>query len=127
MEEKGYLEAHHLQDMFSMLRENDLIWSFYEWNYLRGDKPRPFDLLYWNADSTRLPKAMLLWYLEEVYLRNKLREPGGLEMDGVKIDFVETDNLFKRRDPVRPLPWRRRRYCRGCSGAACGNRLPEIF
>ncbi len=87
MEEKGYLEAHHLQDMFSMLRENDLIWSFYEANYLRGDKPRPFDLLYWNADSTRLPKAMLLWYLEEVYLRNKLREPGGLEMDGMKIDI----------------------------------------
>jgi polyhydroxyalkanoate synthase len=87
MEEKGYLEAHHLQDMFSMLRENDLIWSFYEANYLRGDKPRPFDLLYWNSDSTRLPKAMLLWYLEEVYLRNKLRTPGGLEMDGVKIDI----------------------------------------
>jgi polyhydroxyalkanoate synthase len=87
MEEKGYLEAHHLQDMFSMLRENDLIWSFFEANYLRGDKPRPFDLLYWNADSTRLPKAMLLWYLEEVYLRNKLREPGGLEMNGAKIDI----------------------------------------
>jgi polyhydroxyalkanoate synthase len=60
MEEKGYLEAHHLQDMFSMLRENDLIWSFYEANYLQGKKPRPFDLLYWNSDSTRLPKAMLL-------------------------------------------------------------------
>lgn len=87
MEEKGYLEAHHLQDMFSMLRENDLIWSFYEANYLSGDKPRPFDLLFWNADSTRLPKAMLLWYLEEVYLQNKLRQPGGLEMDGVKIDI----------------------------------------
>ena len=87
MEEKGYLEAYHLQDMFSMLRENDLIWSFFEANYLRGDKPRPFDLLYWNSDSTRLPKAMLLWYLEEVYLRNKLRQPGGLEMDGVKIDI----------------------------------------
>ncbi|TDL90846.1 PHA/PHB synthase family protein [Meridianimarinicoccus aquatilis] len=89
MEEKGYLEAYHLQDMFSMLRENDLIWSFYEANYLRGDKPRPFDLLFWNADSTRLPKAMLLWYLEEVYLRNKLREPGGLEMNGAKIDITK--------------------------------------
>jgi polyhydroxyalkanoate synthase len=87
MEETGYLESHHLQDMFSMLRENDLIWSFFEANYLRGDKPRPFDLLFWNADATRLPKAMLLWYLEEVYLRNKLRQPGGLEMDGIKIDI----------------------------------------
>ncbi len=87
MEEKGYLDAHHLQDMFSMLRENDLIWSFYEANYLQGKKARPFDLLYWNSDSTRLPKAMLLWYLEQVYLENKLCEPGGLEMDGQKIDI----------------------------------------
>lgn len=87
MAEKGYLEAHHLQDMFSMLRENDLIWSFYESNYLRGTKPRAFDLLYWNSDSTRLPSAMLLWYLEEIYLQNKLRQPGGLEMNGVKIDI----------------------------------------
>jgi polyhydroxyalkanoate synthase len=106
MDEKGYLEAHHLQDMFSMLRENDLIWSFYEANYLRGDKPRPFDLLYWNADSTRLPKAMLLWYLEEVYLRNKLREPGGLEMDGLKIDITKIQApmfiLATRDDHIAP-------------------------
>ena len=106
MEEKGYLEAHHLQDMFSMLRENDLIWSFYEANYLRGDKPRPFDLLYWNADSTRLPKAMLLWYLEEVYLQNKLRQPGGLEMDGVKIDISKIEPpmfvLATRDDHIAP-------------------------
>lgn len=106
MEEKGYLEAHHLQDMFSMLRENDLIWSFFEANYLRGDKPRPFDLLYWNADSTRLPKAMLLWYLEEVYLRNKLRQPGGLEMDGVKIDISKIETpmfvLATRDDHIAP-------------------------
>ncbi|WP_425092314.1 PHA/PHB synthase family protein [Tropicimonas sp. S265A] len=87
MEEKGYLESYHLQDMFSMLRENDLIWSFFEANYLRGKKPRAFDLLYWNSDATRLPKAMLLWYLEEIYLKNKLCEAGGLEMDGQKIDI----------------------------------------
>ncbi|MEM9247186.1 MAG: class I poly(R)-hydroxyalkanoic acid synthase [Pseudomonadota bacterium] len=107
MEEKGYLEAHHLQDMFSMLRENDLIWSFYEANYLRGDKPRPFDLLYWNADATRLPKAMLLWYLEEVYLRNKLREPGGLEMDGVKIDIskIETPMFVLATQDDHIAPW----------------------
>ncbi|WP_171181521.1 alpha/beta hydrolase [Ruegeria sp. HKCCD8929] len=87
--EKGYLEAHHLQDMFSMLRENDLIWSFYEANYLRGRKPRPFDLLFWNSDSTRLPAAMLLWYLEKIYLENRLRQPGGLEMNGVSIDITK--------------------------------------
>lgn len=87
MKDKGYLEAYHLQDMFSMLRENDLIWSFFEANYLRGRKPRAFDLLFWNSDSTRLPAAMLLWYLKEVYLENRLRKPGGLEMNGVKIDL----------------------------------------
>ncbi|MEX0280115.1 MAG: PHA/PHB synthase family protein [Arenibacterium sp.] len=108
LEAKGYLEAYHLQDMFSMLRENDLIWSFFEANYLRGTKPRPFDLLYWNADSTRLPKAMLLWYLEEVYLRNQLREPGGLEMDGVKNDISKIEVpmfvLATQEDHIAPWP-----------------------
>ncbi|PWJ21642.1 PHA/PHB synthase family protein [Jannaschia seohaensis] len=108
MEEKGYLDAHHLQDMFSMLRENDLIWSFYDANYLRGDKPRPFDLLYWNSDSTRLPKAMLLWYLEEIYLRNKLRQPGGLEMDGVKIDIskIKPPLFVLATEDDHIAPWR---------------------
>ncbi|WP_424966224.1 PHA/PHB synthase family protein [Dinoroseobacter sp. S375] len=107
MEEKGYLESHHLQDMFSMLRENDLIWSFYEANYLQGNKPRPFDLLYWNSDSTRLPKAMLLWYLKEVYLENKLRQPGGLEMDGQKIDVskVETPVFVLATIDDHIAPW----------------------
>lgn len=89
MDEKGYLEAHHLQDMFSMLREKDLIWSFVEANYLRGEKPRAFDLLSWNSDSTRLPSAMLLWYLEQVYLQNGLREPGALTLKGVEIDITK--------------------------------------
>ncbi|MBU2994408.1 class I poly(R)-hydroxyalkanoic acid synthase [Octadecabacter sp. 1_MG-2023] len=87
--EKGYLDAHHLQDMFSMLREKDLIWSFVEANYLRGQKPRAFDLLSWNSDSTRLPAAMLLWYLEKVYLENGLRKPNALELKGVKIDITK--------------------------------------
>ncbi len=108
MEEKGYLEAHHLQDMFSMLRENDLIWSFFEANYLRGDKPRAFDLLFWNSDATRLPSAMLLWYLSEVYLKNQLRKPGGLDMNGVKIDVstvtVPTFVLATVDDHI--APWR---------------------
>ena len=89
MAEKGYLDAHHLQDMFSMLREKDLIWSFVEANYLRGKKPRAFDLLSWNSDSTRLPSAMLLWYLEKVYLQNGLRKPGALELKGVTIDITK--------------------------------------
>lgn len=89
MAEKGYLDAHHLQDMFSMLREKDLIWSFVEANYLRGQKPRAFDLLSWNSDSTRLPSAMLLWYLEKVYLKNGLRKPNALELKGVKVDITK--------------------------------------
>ena len=108
MKDKGYLEAHHLQDMFSMLREKDLIWSFVEQSYLRGNKPRAFDLLYWNSDSTRLPAAMLLWYLKEVYLENRLRQPGGLEMNGVRIDItrVETPFFILATEDDHIAPWR---------------------
>ena len=107
MKGKGYLENHHLQDMFSMLRENDLIWTFFEANYLRGSKPRPFDLLYWNSDSTRLPAAMLLWYLEEIYLRNSLRRPGGLTMDGTEIDLskIETPFFVLATEDDHIAPW----------------------
>lgn len=94
MAEKGYLENHHLQDMFSMIRENDLIWSFHVMNYLMGRKPPAFDLLFWNADSTRLPAAMLLWYLEKIYIENGLRKPGYLTMDGVPIDISKIDIPF---------------------------------
>ncbi len=87
MKDTGYLENHHLQDMFSMIRENDLIWSFHVMNYLMGKKPPAFDLLYWNSDSTRLPAAMLLWYLEKIYIENGLRRPGGLSLDGTPLDI----------------------------------------
>ncbi|MCB1335784.1 MAG: class I poly(R)-hydroxyalkanoic acid synthase [Roseivivax sp.] len=89
MKETGYLENYHLQDMFSMIRENDLVWSFHVMNYLMGRKPPAFDLLFWNADSTRLPAAMLLWYLEKVYIENGLRKPGHLSMNGVPIDISQ--------------------------------------
>lgn len=94
MAEKGYLENHHLQDMFSMIRENDLVWSFHVMNYLMGRKPPAFDLLYWNSDSTRLPAAMLLWYLEKIYIENGLRKPGHLSMDGTPIDISKIDIPF---------------------------------
>jgi polyhydroxyalkanoate synthase len=67
---KGYLEGKHMADMFSMMRENDLIWSFVVNNYLMGKDPMPFDMLYWNSDSTRLPAEMLVYYLENFYLQN---------------------------------------------------------
>ncbi|MCA8881353.1 MAG: class I poly(R)-hydroxyalkanoic acid synthase [Rhodobacteraceae bacterium] len=94
MKEKGYLENHHLQDMFSMIRENDLVWSFHVMNYLMGRKPPAFDLLFWNADSTRLPAAMLLWYLEKIYIENGLRKPGHLSLDGTPIDISKIDVPF---------------------------------
>ena len=87
MKTTGYLENHHLQDMFSMLRENDLVWSYHVMNYLMGNKPPAFDLLFWNSDSTRLPAAMLLWYLEKVYIENGLRKPGYLSLNGTPIDL----------------------------------------
>lgn len=106
MAEKGYLENHHLQDMFSMIRENDLVWSFHVMNYLMGRKPPAFDLLYWNGDSTRLPAAMLLWYLEKIYIENGLRKPGHLTMDGTPIDISKIDMPFyvlaTREDHIAP-------------------------
>lgn len=107
MADKGYLEAHHLQDMFSMLREKDLIWSFVEANYLRGEKPRAFDLLSWNSDSTRLPSAMLLWYLEQIYLQNGLREPGALTLKGVDIDIskITTPSYILATSEDHIAPW----------------------
>ncbi|HEX2478494.1 MAG TPA: alpha/beta fold hydrolase, partial [Geminicoccaceae bacterium] len=83
--EKGYLEGHYMADMFSMMRENDLIWSFVVNNYLLGREPPPFDLLYWNSDSTRLPATMLLFYLRRFYRENLLMQPGGLSLAGVPI------------------------------------------
>ena len=91
MQEKGYLEGSSMAGTFNMLRANDLIWSFYINNYLLGNDPRPFDLLYWNSDSTRMPARMHRWYLQNFYVDNLLKEPGGVEIDGVPIDLGEVD------------------------------------
>ncbi|PIW26017.1 MAG: class I poly(R)-hydroxyalkanoic acid synthase [Rhodospirillales bacterium CG15_BIG_FIL_POST_REV_8_21_14_020_66_15] len=87
--QKGYLEGKHMADMFSMMRENDLIWSFVVNNYLLGKDPMPFDLLYWNSDSTRLPAEMLVYYIENFYLKNLLMLPGGIELAGVPLDLAK--------------------------------------
>ena len=101
MAEKGYLEGHHMAEMFNMMRENDLIWSFVVNNYLLGREPMPFDLLYWNSDSTRLPASMLTFVFEaRSTSANKLMKPGGLELDG------DADRPRQDRDallfPLRP-------------------------
>ena len=72
---------------FNMLRSNDLIWSFVVNNYLLGKDPFPFDLLYWNSDSTRMPATMHSFYLRKMYQENLLSKPGGITLEGVPIEL----------------------------------------
>ena len=106
MAEKGYLEGAHMATTFNMLRANDLIWSFVINNYLLGKEPFPFDLLYWNSDSTRMPAAMHSFYLRKMYQENKLVEPGGIALKGVPIDLrtIKTPVfiLSTREDHIAP-------------------------
>lgn len=87
MSEKGFLDGRVMANTFNMLRANDLVWSFFVNNYLQGEDPFPFDLLYWNSDSTNMPAKMHSYYLRNMYQANKLREPGGIELAGVPIDL----------------------------------------
>ncbi|SLN45441.1 PHA/PHB synthase family protein [Oceanibacterium hippocampi] len=87
MKEQGYLDASAMASTFNMLRANDLIWSFVVNNYLLGKDPFPFDLLFWNADATRMPKELHSYYLRNMYQKNLLSKPGALEIEGVPIDL----------------------------------------
>ena len=89
MAEHGYLDGSEMANTFNALKANDLIWSFVVNNYLMGKNPFPFDLLYWNSDSTRLPARMHSFYLRNMYMKNKLIEPGGIEINGVPIDITK--------------------------------------
>ncbi len=106
MEQKGYLEGSRMAHVFSMLRANDLIWSFFINNYLLGKDPMPFDLLYWNSDSTRMPKAMHSFYLRNMYLYNKLKDPQGISLLGTPIDLRQVEApvyfLSAREDHIAP-------------------------
>ena len=106
MDADGYLEGGAMANTFNMLRANDLIWSFVVNNYLLGRDPFPFDLLYWNSDSTRMPAEMHSFYLRNMYQENKLVEPGGIELDGVPIDLgkikTPTFILSTREDHIAP-------------------------
>ncbi|MBI3515173.1 MAG: class I poly(R)-hydroxyalkanoic acid synthase [Proteobacteria bacterium] len=106
MSKHGYLEGRAMSTTFNMLRANDLIWSFVVNNYLLGKDPFPFDLLYWNSDSTRMPAAMHSFYLRKMYQENQLVVPGGITLGGVPIDVrkitTPTFIMASREDHIAP-------------------------
>lgn len=108
MSKKGYLDGDDMYAAFNLLRSNDLIWSFWVNNYLLGKDPLKFDLLYWNGDTTRMPRALHMYYLREMYLKNNLSKPGGITLDGVPIDLTKVKTPIylqaSREDHIAPYP-----------------------
>ncbi|MCW8084554.1 PHA/PHB synthase family protein [Sabulicella glaciei] len=106
MQKRGFLEGAEMATTFNMLRANDLIWSFVVNNYLLGQDPFPFDLLYWNDDSTRMPARMHSFYLRRMYQQNDLVKPGEIELLGTKIDLrkikVPSYMISTREDHIAP-------------------------
>jgi polyhydroxyalkanoate synthase len=104
--EKGYLDGRYMAATFNLLRGRDLIWNYVVNNYLLGEEPPPFDLLYWNSDTTNLPAGWHRAYLEDLYKANKLAEKGGITVDGtpVDIDRVKTPTYVQagREDHISP-------------------------
>lgn len=105
MQEKGYLDGSRMANVFNMLRPRDLIWPYVVNNYLLGKKPFPFDLLFWNQDSTRMPAANHSFYLREFYRNNALAR-GNMELSGEKLDLSEVKvpvyELAAREDHIAP-------------------------
>ncbi len=101
------LKGQELATTFSFLRPNDLVWNYVVGNYLKGETPPPFDLLYWNSDSTNLPGPMYCWYLRNTYLENNLMKPGKLQVCGEKVDLrsvkLPTYIYASREDHI--VPW----------------------
>jgi polyhydroxyalkanoate synthase len=129
----GLLKGGELAATFSFLRPNDLVWNYVVGNYLKGETPPPFDLLYWNSDSTNLPGPMYCWYLRHLYLQNELRVPGRLLTCGQKVDVGAIKAPFylyaSREDHI--VPWHaayrstqmvksKKRFVMGASGHIAG-------
>jgi polyhydroxyalkanoate synthase len=129
----GLLKGGELAATFSFLRPNDLVWNYVVGNYLKGETPPPFDLLYWNSDSTNLPGPMYCWYLRHLYLQNELRVPGRLITCGEKVDVGAIKAPFylyaSREDHI--VPWHaayrstqmvkgKKRFVMGASGHIAG-------
>jgi polyhydroxyalkanoate synthase len=131
--EGGLLRGNELASTFSFLRPNDLVWNYVVGNYLKGETPPPFDLLYWNSDSTNLPGPMFAWYLRHTYLENNLVKPGKLTVCGEKLDLGLLDApayiYASKEDHI--VPWDgayrntqvlkgKRRFVLGASGHIAG-------
>ncbi len=105
MNQKGYLDGTKMSAAFNMLRSNDLVWPYVVNNYLRGKGPFPFDLLFWNSDSSRMPAANHSFYLRNCYLANRLAK-GEMEVGGVRLDLSKVKipifNLAAREDHIAP-------------------------
>jgi polyhydroxyalkanoate synthase len=129
----GLLKGKELATTFSFLRPNDLVWNYVVGNYLKGEAPPPFDLLYWNGDSTNLPGPMYCYYLRHMYLQNELRQPGKLTVCGERVDLGRIDLptyiYGSREDHI--VPWvaayastgilkGKRRFVLGASGHIAG-------
>ncbi|MDP1646803.1 MAG: class I poly(R)-hydroxyalkanoic acid synthase [Rubrivivax sp.] len=129
----GLLKGKELATVFSFLRPNDLVWNYVVGNYLKGEAPPPFDLLYWNGDSTNLPGPMYCWYLRHTYLQNDLKVPGRLTVCGKKVDLGSIQApvfvYASREDHI--VPWQaayasipllkgKRKFVLGASGHIAG-------
>jgi polyhydroxyalkanoate synthase len=107
MMERGYLDSREMSNMFNLLRSNDLIWANVVNNYLMGEKPPAFDLLYWNSDGTRMARAAHGWYLRNTYKENNLIHPGKVKLKGEGIDLgritLDTYAVGAEKDHI--VPW----------------------
>ncbi len=103
----GLMAGRDMAQTFSFLRPNDLVWNYVVGNYLKGETPPPFDLLYWNSDSTNLPGPLYAWYLRNTYLENRLIKPGAATVCGEKIDLTKVKMPFyiygSREDHIVPI------------------------
>lgn len=106
MKIKGFLDGNSMSSTFNSLRANDLVWSFFIKNYLQGKSPVPFDILYWNADSTNLPATMHSQYLRWMYLHNDLIKPGKIKLNNTPIDATQIDTpaffISTKKDHIAP-------------------------
>jgi polyhydroxyalkanoate synthase subunit PhaC len=133
----GLLRGNELASTFSFLRPNDLVWNYVVSNYLKGEKPVPFDLLYWNSDSTNLPGPFFAWYLRNMYHENNLVKKNKIVVAGCKMDLssvkVPTYAMGAREDHI--VPWQTawksltalggpKRYVLGASGHIAGSINP---